>query len=47
MTTLPFDLVSDVISDLETRGKVTVKIDRGLRWIVLKKVESKTRPLES
>jgi len=34
-TTLPFDLVSDVISDLETQGKVTIRIDQGLRWVHL------------
>jgi predicted methyltransferase len=36
-TALPFDLASAVISDLETEGKVTVKIDEGLKWVELKK----------
>jgi hypothetical protein len=36
-TALPFDLASAVIGDLEIEGKVTVKINEGLRWVELKK----------
>jgi hypothetical protein len=36
-TTLPFDLASVVIGDLETEGKVTVKVNEGLKWVELKK----------
>ena len=36
-TTLPFDLASVVIGDLETEGKVTVKVNDGLKWVELKK----------
>lgn len=36
-TTLPFDLASVAVGDLETEGKVTVKIDEGLKWVQLKK----------
>jgi hypothetical protein len=36
-TALPFDLASVVIGDLETEGKVTVKVNDGLKWVELKK----------
>ena len=36
-TALPFDLASAVIGDLETEGKVTVKINEGLKWVELTK----------
>jgi hypothetical protein len=36
-TALSFDLASVVIGDLETEGKVTVKVNDGLKWVELKK----------
>ena len=36
-TSLPFDLASVVIGDLETEGKVTVRVNDGLKWVELKK----------
>jgi hypothetical protein len=36
-TALPSDLASVVIGDLETEGKVTIKINEGLTWVELKK----------
>jgi hypothetical protein len=36
-TALSFALASAAIGDLETEGKVTVKIDEGFKWVELKK----------
>ena len=36
-TSLPFELASVVIGELETEGKVTVEIAEGLKWVQLKK----------
>jgi hypothetical protein len=36
-TALSFALASAAIGDLETEGKVTVKMDEGFKWVELKK----------